>query len=114
MFDILADFGDQLLDAGERAATDGLLGDDAKPALDLVDPRGVGRGVVHMEARSPREPGLDLGMFVRGVVVDDEMDVELGWHFLVDVPQEAEELLMPMTGFALRENVAVGDIKRGE
>ena len=32
------DSGDQLFDAFERAAADSLLGDEAKPSLDLVEP----------------------------------------------------------------------------
>ena len=30
-----------------------------EPALDLVDPRGIGRGEVQVEARSLQEPALD-------------------------------------------------------
>jgi len=37
--------------AAERAAPDGLLGDDVEPDLHLVEPGGIGRGVVHVEAR---------------------------------------------------------------
>ena len=36
------DLFDQFFDAGERSAADRLLGDDAEPALDLIEPRGVG------------------------------------------------------------------------
>jgi hypothetical protein len=35
---------------------------------------------VHVEARMPFEPRLDLGMLVRGVVVGDQMDVEVRWR----------------------------------
>ena len=40
------DLVDELLDVGERSAADGLLGDEPEPPLDLVDPGGVGRGVM--------------------------------------------------------------------
>lgn len=58
------DFGDQLLGAGEAASSDRPLSDDPKPALDLVQPRGVGGGVVHVEAGPLSQPGPDLGMLV--------------------------------------------------
>ncbi len=85
MFDEVVDFSHQFLDAGERAAADGLLGDEAEPALDLVQPRGVGRCVMDMVAWPFGEPRLDLGVLVGGVVVDDEMDIQLGRHVAVHV-----------------------------
>src|SRR5229473_2602152 len=51
--------GDGLLqarDAVEAAATNGLRGDQAEPALDQVEPRGAGRGEVQMEARVRDQP----------------------------------------------------------
>lgn len=52
--------GDQHFGAGEAAASHGLLGDDPKPALDLVKPEGVGGCVVHMKAGSLHQPVPDL------------------------------------------------------
>jgi hypothetical protein len=43
VLDVGADAVDQGVDRGERAAADGLFGDDAEPGLDLVDPRGADR-----------------------------------------------------------------------
>ena len=105
------DLVNQFLDVGERSAVDGLLDDEAEPALHLVDPGGVGRGVVHVMALSPAQPGLDLGMLVGGVVVDHEMDVEMGRHAGVDMPQEGEEFLVPVAPLALGEHFSGGDIE---
>ena len=58
----LGDAPDQIGHAGERAAPDGLLADQSKPALDLGEPGRVGRREVHVVARSGRQPGLDPGM----------------------------------------------------
>src|ERR1700720_4323162 len=74
--DVGVDFLHQLADAAERPAANGLLGDEAEPALHLVEPAGVGGGVVEVVARPPRQPGLDLGMLVGAVVVRDQMDVD--------------------------------------
>ncbi|MDA9493664.1 hypothetical protein XI08_32320 [Bradyrhizobium sp. CCBAU 11361] len=49
-----------------------------------------------------------------GVVVDDEMDVQLGRHIRFDVTQEGEELLVTMAGIALSDDCAVEDIEGRE
>lgn len=58
-----------------------LFGDAAEEALDLVEPGTRCRCEVHMKAGMPFEPGLDLGMLVRCVIVSDEMHVEV-WQRL--------------------------------
>lgn len=52
----------ELLDACERAATDCLVGDQGEEALDLIEPRTVGRDEVHVPTRPTRQPSLDLGV----------------------------------------------------
>lgn len=104
----------ELLDVGERAAADGFLGNDSKPTLDLIEPRGIGRGVVDMEPGPPGQPGLDLGVFMGGVVVDDQVDVQIVGHIGIDMTQEGEELLVAMTPFALGQDLASSDIECGE
>ena len=68
-----ADGVDEVLDAGETAAADGLAGDDAEEDFDHVQPGPASRGEVQGAARVALEPGADGGMFVRGVVVADEV-----------------------------------------
>ena len=51
VLDELVDACDQFAHAAEAAAPDGLLGDQSEPALHLIEPRGIGRGVVDVEAR---------------------------------------------------------------
>jgi hypothetical protein len=51
MSDELIDSLHELLDAGERSASDGLVGDQCKETLDLVQPGAVSRDEVHMPAR---------------------------------------------------------------
>ena len=83
------------------------MGDEGEEAFDLVEPGGIGGREVNVPTRTAGEPGLDLGMLVGGVVVDDEMDVELGRHIGLDVAQEGEELLVTMAGFALGDDRTV-------
>ena len=78
----------ELFDAGERAASDGFVGDQREEAFDLIEPRAVGRDEVHVPARSGCQPCLDLRMAVGGVVVDDAVDVQIGGHGLVNLAQE--------------------------
>jgi hypothetical protein len=41
-----------------------------------------------MEPRMAFEPGIDLGVFVRGVVVRDQVQVEFGRSLLIDQREE--------------------------
>ena len=50
--DEVIDALDELFDAGERAATDGLVGDQREESFDLVEPRAVGRDEVHVPSGS--------------------------------------------------------------
>lgn len=61
----------ELLDAGERAATYGLVGDQREEALNLIEPRAVGRNEVHVPALPSGQPSLDLRATVSGEVVGD-------------------------------------------
>ena len=90
----------ELFDAGEGPASNGLVGDQGEESLDLVQPRTVGRDEVHVPARSGGQPSLDLRVAMCGVVVADAMNVQLGWHGLVDLAQEGQEFLMPMARLA--------------
>jgi hypothetical protein len=42
------------------------------------------------------EPGDHLGMFVGGIVVEDDVDGLLRWNCFLDSVEEADELLMTM------------------
>ncbi len=98
--DELIDALHELLDAGERSAPDSLVGDQCEEALDLIQPGTVGRNEVHVPARPGGQPSLDLRVTVRGVVIHDAMDVELGRHSSLDLAQKRQELLMPMARLA--------------
>ena len=95
----------------EGAATDGALGDEGEEPFDLVEPGRIGRREMNVPTRAAGEPSSDFGMLVGGVVVDDEMDVELGRHIGLDVAQEGEELLMAMAGFALGDDRAIDTLR---
>ena len=49
------------------------------------------------EARVPVEPLADLGMFVRGVVVEDHVDCLASGHPRLDEIEKADEFLVPVS-----------------
>ncbi len=77
MFHEGIDFAGWFLDGGERASADGLLGDDSEPAFDLIDPGGASRGAIHVVSGPARQPRFDFGVLAGGVVVDDEVDIQV-------------------------------------
>ena len=78
----------------ENATADGVAGDQAEETFDLIDPGGRCGREVEVEAGVALEPSLDLGVLVRCVVVDDEMQIEQFGGVAVDGAQEAQEFLM--------------------
>ena len=73
ILNIAIDFLDQFFHAAKRPTTNSLLGNAVEPDLHLIEPRGIGRSEVHMESRLSGEPAFDARMFVRGVVVHDDV-----------------------------------------
>ncbi len=114
MLDEALDVTDESLGAGEGTSANSLLGNEAEPAFDLVEPGRIGWGEMQVVAGTPSEPSADFGMFMSGVVVDDEMDVEAAGHIAVDLTQECEELLMTVSRMTTGYDFAGGDIESGE
>jgi Sulfate permease family len=69
----------QRSDAAVTAAPDLLFGESCKPTLDLVDPGGIRRCEVNMEAWVAEQPTLDQRSFVRAVVVEDQVNIKFSW-----------------------------------
>ena len=90
----------------------GSPGNQTKAALYLIQPGGIGWGVMHVEARELRQPGAYFGIFVRGVAVDYEIEIGLGGNTSLQATQEAKELLMAVTGLALGKHRTGSDIER--
>jgi len=70
------DRSDQVFDAAEAAATDGLAGDDREEHLDQVQPRPRGRREVQGDPRVAGQPCAHGGVVVRDLVAQhEELDV---------------------------------------
>src|SRR4051812_45247883 len=83
------------------------------PSTALSQEADVG-GEVEGPARVALQPGAHLGMFVRGVVVHDGVDLPAGRHAGIDGVEEADELLMAVLLHAASEDGAVEDVQRGK
>ena len=51
---------------------------------------------MQMESRVPFEPGLNAGVFVRAIVVDDQVQGQIDRCFDVDELEKSNEFLMPV------------------
>lgn len=77
VLDEVLDLRDEIADALECAPMYRALRDGVEPDLHLVEPRRMGRGVVHVEAWQRGQPAPHFGVCVRAVVVDDQVNLEL-------------------------------------
>ncbi len=105
---------DELRHLAERIAPNRLAGKDIEPDLHLIEPRSIGGGVVNVKSGTPCQPSLDLGLLMRGVVVDDEMNIEVSGDVGLDGAQELKELLVTMTGLALGHHFPGGYVQGGK
>ena len=70
---IAIDFLDQFFHAAEGSPAYGLLRDAVEPDLHLIEPGGIGRSEVYVEPRPCGEPAANSQMFVRGVIIHDDV-----------------------------------------
>src|SRR5262245_2675403 len=78
--------------AGMRTAFDLFLTQQGEPAFDQVQLRWPGRREMQMEARMPRAPTVNRWRFVGAVVVEDQVDGQIGRYRGVDRVEELAEL----------------------
>ena len=64
--------------------------------------------------RPPGEPRLNLGGFVGGIVIHDDMDIEPFGDLSIDLFEELQELDRPVTLVAFADDKPRGDIECGK
>ena len=84
----------EVSDRRETPVADAVPRDLAEEALDEVHPRARRRRVVHAHPRVLREPGPDVRVLVRGVVVQHDVDLDASGDVPVDLPEEREPLFV--------------------
>src|SRR3974390_3289566 len=108
------DGGLEIDNRAEGTAFEAAFGQFGEEALDRIEPRGRGRGVMEDKAVVSVEPGANLGVLVRGVVVEDDMDDLAGGDVGFDRIEEANELLMAVALHAAADDTAFQDVCGGE
>src|SRR5947209_855850 len=96
------DRSDQIRDAGEAVASNPIRREVSKESLNDVQPRTACRNEVEVKARMLFHPLFHIDVFVRSVVVEDQMDGQIGRRLPIDLIEKANELLVTMTGHAAR------------
>ena len=86
----------------------------ASSACNLVEPGGAGRREMKVIARVAGEPGFDGRRFVGSVIVEHQVDVEIGRHGLFDRGQELSKFDRTMALVAAADDLARGDVEGGE
>src|SRR5215216_7698647 len=86
--DVCQDRRAQLGNARVRSAFQGFLGEEAKEALDEVQPRCVRGCEMKVHARVTNQPSVDGRRFVCGEIVEHDMDIERRLDTRVNVAKE--------------------------
>ena len=111
VMNIIIDGFDQGLDIGERAATQSLVGNLTKPTFDHIEPRTRCGDEMQREAWVTLQPGLDTRVFMGSIVVDDQMQLQVGGYFDINAFQEPNKFLMSVPGHAIADNSAIEHTK---
>ena len=69
---------------------------------------------MNMPSGPGTEPFSDRLGLVSGVVVHDQVNVEIGWDVAFDLAQEGEKLAAAMAGIATPDDLADGDVESRE
>jgi hypothetical protein len=107
LIDVVADGHDELFEVFEDAAAQLVLGQVAEEAFDHIEPTGRGWGEVDMEALVTVQPADDLLVFMRGIVIADQVDMFFLGDGLVNQAEKLQPLLMPVSLLAEAEDLAV-------
>ena len=109
---VATEFASQIRDRGENAAGDDLAFDLGEPDLDLVEPRGIGRGEVQLHARMLLQEVSNELDFVDGEVVENDMNLLPGrqrHHFC----EEGHEVTAGVAGRGSSVHAAGLGVQRG-
>jgi hypothetical protein len=100
MLKILADSAFQVRNAGEGSAPNSSPRDFGEETFNLIEPTCASWCKVNGKAGMPSEPALHRWRFVRSIVIEHEMHLELDWHLGIDASEELQEFLVPMSSMA--------------
>src|SRR5258708_33514614 len=114
MLDPLVNCGLEFSDVVEGSSPDALASDFGEEPLDEVEPGTGCRREVQCEAFVSRPPALDGRRLGGGVVVEDQMQIEMCGRLAVDCFQKRQELVCPMACQTFADDGTGRHIERGE
>jgi hypothetical protein len=102
------------MDAVECPAANHPLSNEPEPALDLIKPGTGGRREMQVEsaALAGLEPTFDSQAFMRAVVVQNEVNVQIRPHLLLRSAEKLDEFPAAVTRQAAADDPSVQDIKK--
>ena len=110
--EVNVDGSNQFIDAGEAAFTDDIVGELPKESLDKIEPRGAGGSEVNVDAGMFLQPSADDGMFVSGVIIDDEMEREFWRGLAMEFLEKGKPLDVRVLRSGCAEDAAVEVVQR--
>ena len=114
MFNPFVDCGFEFRDVVENTSPYTLSGDFSEEPLDEIEPGAGRRSEVQDKAFVSCQPALHGRCLVGGVVVEDQMQIEMGGGLAINLPEEGQELVCPMAGQTFADDFAGRDVERGK
>jgi hypothetical protein len=96
----------EFLHAGEAPRQDNILAQVPKETLHQIQPRATRRREVEVKPGMLFQPAFDVWSLVRGVVVQNQVNVQFSGDFLIDRLEELNPFLMAVALSAMSENLA--------
>ncbi len=112
--EVFFDRFDQFADAPEASLSDAIAGQVGEEPLHQVHPRTAGRREVHSEPGMFLQPCCQAGVLVRGVVVGDHVNRQVGRRFGFYLLQKSQSLHVRVGGLGSRDQFAFQVIERRE
>ena len=96
----------------ERTTTNTFLGQLAKPVFHQIEPGRARGDKVQVKPWMSPQPLLDLGVFVGSIIVEDQMQIQPGRKFSVQVSEEPQKLLMAVSLHTVADDSAFQQVQR--
>ena len=103
----------QISDTLKHAAANAIMGDSGEESLNLIEPTAVGRSEMEFPPGVFGQPIFNRLSRVRGVIVQNDVHVQIRWDFSLDLSQKVQEFLGTVLGFGGAKDLACGHIQSG-
>ena len=108
---VIVDRFNQGADIRECTATQSFVGHLTEPPFHHVEPRTGCGNEMQMEPWVTFQPGSNTRMFMGSIIVDDQVQSQIGRHFGVDAFQKPNKFLMSVTRHAIADHSAIEHAK---